>query len=600
MEDNVYQFDKPDNLVELFENSLAKYPDNPIFGTKDSKGEYQWVNYKYVGERVSNLRAGLAKLGVDKDDSIGFISSNSVEWAVGAFATYGRGARFVPMYEAELPSIWKYIINDATVKVLFVANEQVYEKTKSFLNDIPSLEHIFIIKGDGSNSMAQLEKVGSESPTPPFYPGPYDIAELIYTSGTTGDPKGVLLSHGNLTSNAQAGWHKYPDLGPNSRSLSILPWAHSFGQTAEVNMFLQFGGSVGFVESVNTIANDLQLVKPTHLVAVPRVFNKVYAGLWSKMEEQGGLAQKLFKMGVNAGKERRELAAQGKSSLATNLKFKMADKIVFKKIRERFGGRLECALTGSATMNIEIANFFLDLGIPIYDCYGLTETSPALSINCPAAFKFGSVGQVIEKSKVIIDTTYGDPNVGDGEVIAYGPNVMQGYHNKPEATTAVMTEDGGFRTGDLGRLDEDGFLYITGRIKEQYKLENGKYVFPASIEEEIKLLPNVANAMVYGDGKAYNVCLVVPDFEVLLRYAARHGLSTNPKQLVEQQEIKDLIAKEITEFLKGKYGGYEIPRKFVLLADDFTTENGMLTQTMKLKRRIVLKHYQDKINAQYN
>ncbi len=595
----MYTYDKPDNLVELLEGSLAKYPDQPVFGAKDSSGEYNWITYKEFGDRVDNLRGGLASLGIKKDDFVGLIGTNSAEWAVVAFASYGVGARYVPMYEAELPAIWKYIVQDATIKVLFVSTQDIYEKVKHFLDEIPTLKHIFVIKSSGEGSMAALEDVGKQKPVASFHPGPHDIAGLIYTSGTTGDPKGVLLSHGNFTSNCQAGWHAYPELDHNCRCLSILPWAHSYAQTAELNNFLQFGGSMGFAEAVTTIADDLQKVHPTHLIAVPRIFNKIYAGLYAKMEETGGLAQKLFLMGVGAAKKKRELADQGKSSFGINFKYNIANKIVFKKIREKFGGQLRAALTASATMNVDIAYFFLDLGIPVYDCYGLTETSPAFTVNSPAACKFGTVGRAIEKCKVVIDTSLGDPGTGEGEIVAYGPNVMQGYHNKPEATAAVMTKDGGFRTGDMGRLDEDGYLIITGRIKEQYKLENGKYVFPASIEEEIKLLPNVANAMIYGDGRAYNICLTVPDFDVLGKYAEKNGLSTDPKELVANKEIQDMISREIVEFLKGKYGGYEIPKKFVFLSEDFTTENGMLTQTMKLKRRVVVKNYNEQITSQY-
>lgn len=588
-----------DNLVELLQQSVDKNESRLVFGTKNNAGEYDWITYGDFSRRVDNLRSGLAGLGVNPKDTVSLIGSNSVEWAVVAYATYGRAARFVPMYEAELPATWQYIIHDSGAKVLFVANEQIYEKVQSFKVAIPGLEHIFVIKGNQKDSMAQLELKGASQKVEPIFPEPSDIAGLIYTSGTTGDPKGVLLSHRNLTSNAYAGRHEFPELDHDCRCLSILPWAHSYAQTAELNTFLQFGGSIAFAESVDTVADDLQNARPTHLVAVPRLFNKIYAGLWAKMEEQGGLAKKLFVMGVSSAKLRRELAEEGRSSFLANLKYKIADKIVFEKIRQRFGGRLKFALTASATMNPEISHFFFDLGIPLYDCYGLTETSPALTVSSHNSFKAGSVGKVVRHSKIVIDKSLGDPAIGDGEIIAYGPNVMQGYHNKPEATAAVMTDDGGFRTGDLGRIDEDGFLYITGRIKEQYKLENGKYCFPAQIEEEIKLLPSVANAFIYGEGKAYNVCIIVPDFAMLERFTKASHMPDSPMELIEHEAFKTYVRDEITQFLKGKFGGYEIPKKFIFVAEDFTIENGMLTQTMKLKRRIVLKKYQDMLDALY-
>lgn len=590
---------EPNNLVEFLENSVAAYSNKPLFGTKNSRGIYEWVTYKDVGERVDNLRGGLAQIGVGKDDAVGIIANNRVEWAVAAFATYGRGGRFVPMYEAELEKIWEYIIRDSSVKILFVSRPEIYEKVRTFTETISTLERIFLIEGSGENSMADLERRGQSLPVPSIRPQPDDIAGLIYTSGTTGNPKGVLLSHGNFTSNSHGGRKKYPELDEWGRSLVILPWAHSYGQTAELYTMIYLGGAMGFMESPLTIATDMALVKPTWLIAVPRVFNRIYDGLWARMNEAGGLARKLFVMGVESAKRKRELAAEGRSYFLTNLKFKIADKIVFQKIRDRLGGCLMGAMTGSATMNPQISQFFFDIGIPLYDCYGLTETSPAVAMNASYSYRLGSVGPAIEKVKIVIDKSLGDPEKDDGEIIVYGPNVMKGYHNKPAETAAVMTEDGGFRTGDRGRLDEDGFLYITGRIKEQYKLENGKFVFPVSLEEDIRLIPYVENTMVYGEGKPYNICLIVPDFAVLEEYARRNSLPTNPKELVERNEIRELISEEVIQSLEGKYAHYEIPEKFIFLSENFSLENGTMTQTMKLKRRNVIEKYRDLIESQY-
>ena len=595
----MFQTDEPDNLVAFLEGSVAKYPDNFLFGTKNPSGTYDWITYREVGKRVDNLRGGLASIGIGKDDAIGIIANNRVEWAVAAFAGYGLGARYIPMYESELVHIWKYIINDSSVKVLFVSKPEIYEKVKDFIEEIPTLKKIVLIEGNADDSMAALERTGRDNPVPSIQPHSDDIAGLIYTSGTTGDPKGVLLSHGNFTSNSHAGRKMYPELTGNGRSLSILPWAHSYGQTAELYTMIYLGGSIGFMEDPTTIATDLALVKPTWLIAVPRVFNRIYDGLWAKMNEEGGLAKKLFVMGVESAMGKRELAEEGKSSFMTNLKFKIADKIVFQKIRDRLGGHLMGSMTGSAMMNPEIALFFFDVGIPLYDCYGLTETSPAVTMNASFDYKLGTVGKAIEKVRIVIDKSLGDQEKDDGEIIVYGPNVMKGYHNKPEQTKEVMTDDGGLRTGDRGRLDEDGFLYITGRIKEQFKLENGKFVFPASLEEDIALIPYVENVMIYGENRPYNICLVVPDFLVLGKYAAKNNLSTDPKELIEREEIKELISSEIVTFLTGKYAGYEIPKKFIFLSENFSLENGTLTQTMKLKRRIVIEKYKELIEAQY-
>ena len=353
------------------------------------------------------------------------------------------------------------------------------------------------------------------------------------------------------------------------------------------------------MRDVTTLAEDLQLIRPTYMISVPRVFNKIYDGIQRKMNDAAGAKKKLFDAACRNAKKKRELAQQGMSSLITNLKAAVLDKLVFSKIRAAFGGRLTGALTASAVMNREIGEFFFDIGIPTYDCYGLTETSPAVTMNCPGAWRLGSVGKVLEGQTVVIDTAVLEDGATDGEIVVYGPNVMQGYHNLPEETQKVMMKDGGFRTGDRGRFDEDGFLWITGRIKEQYKLENGKYVFPAIIEEEMKLMPQVANALVYGDGKAYNISLVLPDYEVAARWAAGKKVPAEPEALVTNKEFTDMMTAAITEHLKGTFNGYELPRKFVFLTRDFSVENSMLTQTLKLKRPVVLENYKGEISRLY-
>ncbi|MBN1470647.1 MAG: AMP-binding protein [Syntrophaceae bacterium] len=600
---HTFTLDKPDNLIDWWEESVNKFADRKLFGNKNKNGVYEWITYQEIGDRINHLRAGLAQLDVNQGDVVGIIANNRPEWAVCAFATWGRLARFVPMYEAELIQIWKYIITDSQIKVLFVSKPEIYEKIKAFPKDIPTLKHIFIIESDGENSMNALEKKGAAKSVPPQVPEPGDIAELIYTSGTTGNPKGVLLSHGNFTSNSLAGIKMYPELkkndGKDALTLAILPWAHSYGQTGELFAVIHMGGAMGLAESAATIVNDIVAVKPTWLVAVPRVFNRIYDGLWTKMNKEGGLAKTLFVMGVEAAKRKRELAAEGKNCLMTDLKLKLADKIVFKKIRERLGGRLMGSMSGSAAMNPEIAQFFFDIGIPIYDCYGLTETSPAATMNASYDYRLGSVGKAIDKVKIVIDSSVVEEGATDGEVIVYGPNVMKGYHNRPEDTNATITADGGFRTGDRGRLDEDGFLYITGRIKEQYKLENGKFCFPVALEEEICLVHFVQQALIYGLNRPYNICIVVPDAEVLLDYAKEKELPQDMKELVARKEIIDMLSENIANHLKGKFGGYEIPKKFLLLAEPFSVNDGTLTQTLKLKRKVVLDKLKDQIEALY-
>ncbi|MBP7738859.1 MAG: long-chain fatty acid--CoA ligase [Spirochaetes bacterium] len=593
-----FNLTKPDNLVDLFEQSVKKYPDRPCLGTKNRDGDYEWVTYREMGRRIDNLRGGLAAIGLKKGDAVGIIANNCVDWAVGHFAVAGINAMYVPMYEAELVHVWEYIIRDSAVKILFVSKPEIYEKVKDFPSKINTLEKIYLLRGDGENTMAALERIGEKNPVAAVRPAPEDVAVLVYTSGTTGDPKGVLLMHGNWTSNHHARVVAYPNFNPDDRTVSHLPWAHCYG-LGELHTFTAVGGSLGFLESPATIVEDMAKIRPTFLISVPKIFNKVYDTIVTRVNDAGGAKKVLFDMGVRAAKKRRALAEEGKSSAIANFQFNLINKIVFQKIRDLFGGRLEGSVTGSAAMNPDISKFFFDIGIPLYDVYGLSETTPGITGNTPTRYRIGSVGRPLDKIRVVIDRSVVEPGATDGEIVVYGPNVMKGYHNKPGATAEIMTPDGGIRTGDRGRLDEDGFLWITGRIKDQFKLINGKYVFPAAMEEDICLNHYVQNAMVHGAGCEYNVCLIVPDFAALEGFAEKNNLAKDPAFLVENESVKAMITGEVLENLKKKYGGYEIPKKFLLVAEPFTLENGMLTQTMKVKRRIVTEKYKDRIMALY-
>jgi long-chain acyl-CoA synthetase len=586
-------------LVELFESAVAKHAQRPLFGARELGQPYSWTSYAEVGARVDALRGGLALAGVEPGAVVGLISNNCVEWAVVAFATYGRRARLVPMYLAELESTWRYIIQDSGISLLLVATRELAEKLAPWVDEIEGLERIVCFEGEGPDSLAALEAAGSARPVASLKPDPDDIALLIYTSGTTAEPKGVLLSHYNLASNSWAGYRRFPELDETGSSLSILPWAHSYGQTGELNCFLQFGGSLAFMTSVRTLPEDFQMARPTYLLAVPRILNRLHDGIRAQMRERGGLAKALFEMGLEAAERRRQAQKEGRTDLWASARFHLADAIVFSKIRKRMGGRLLGVLSGSATLNPQVCWFFHDVGIPVYDCYGLTETSPAVTMNSTLGFEPGTVGRPVDGVRVVIDRSVVDEKGEDGEVVVYGPNVMQGYHNKPEQTAAVMTEDGGFRTGDRGVIDDNGYLRITGRIKEQYKLENGKYVFPAALEEDIRRVSGVANAVVYGAGRPFNVALIVPDLDALQHWAQDHRLEVEPHELLDRPIVLAALGAEIEVELRKKYGGYEVPKRWAWLRQDLSVEDGTLTQTMKLKRRVVYERYAEQLEALY-
>ncbi len=592
-------YHEPNNLVDLFETSAARYGTRDLFGTKNKEtNQYEWVTYAQVAERVNHLRGALRKLGLNQGEKVGVIVSNSVEWLICANATHGLGGIFVPMYEKELQKVWYYIIQDATIKYLFVKDQTIYDVVKRFQKDIPTLKEIFMLYGEGENSLAALEEMGKANPVASRKPHWSETAFIIYTSGTTGDPKGVLLHHGNMTHNAQ-GCKETFDVGDQEVGLSILPWAHSFGLTADLHTFILGGWQLGFAESADKLLINFSEVKPTHMSAVPRVFNIIYDKI-----HQGVAADPVKKQFFDAACEE---AVKNRGLKEKTKEFQDFDALVFSQIRNLFGGRLKQVVTGGALMKPEIAMFFSDVGVPTYDGYGLSETAPVISNNGPKrGNKYGTVGKAFKDTKIVIDKSRVGEDSPDGEIVVYGAQVMQGYHNKPDATKEVMMPDTwnglpGVRTGDRGWLDPDGYLHITGRFKDEYKLENGKYVHPESIENEIKLLRYVSNVIVYGEGRMFNVALVVPDFETLKNDSHTAAWSQGtPEETLANQECTDFISRQITEHLRKSFGGYEIPQKFLYITEDFSVDNGMLTQTLKLKRRNVMDKYGERLRALYD
>lgn len=586
------------NLVEMFDHSVSTYANNRLFGTKE-KGAYQWLTYGEFAREVEAFRGGLASLGVGRDDTVAVIANNRVEWAVAAHATYGLGARYCPMYEAQLAKDWKYIINDSGAKVAVVANQEIYEQLRDFIDEIETFESVVYMDGpsDHEDSYQALLEVGRANPVDTVELSSDDICGFIYTSGTTGNPKGVLLSHGNICSNIN-GVQALLDVGETDVSLSFLPWAHSFGQTAELHVLFSKGAALGLAESVQTIVQNLSEVRPTLLFSVPRIFNRIYAGVQKKMEEEGGIKKKLFDAGMeNSEKMREEIEQTGSAGFMTKMKDSFFDSIVFSKVRQRFGGRLRYAFSGGAALSPEVARFIDNLHITVYEGYGLTETSPIATTNRPGARRIGSVGKPLPGVEILLADVEGYPEENVGEVCVRGPNVMQGYHNLPDKTAEVMDDDGTFHTGDLGRIDDDGFLWIIGRVKEQYKLENGKYVVPAPLEEQLKLSPFINQVMIEGTNKPYNVAVIVADMETVESWAEKNGLSMDG--IFESDVLDQKIGEEIQR-VGSEFKGYERPKKWVITSEEFTTDNDMLTPSMKVKRRKVMEAYGDQLEALYD
>jgi len=579
-------------LVELWEQSTERHGPRELFGTKHN-GAWHWISYAQFKLEVDALRSALAALGIGQGDRVALIAGNRVEWAAAAYATFGLGATFVPMYEAQPLEDWAFILKDCEAKLVLGADADVLGKITSVRDRLPNLAHAIGLDLPDSDprSYKRLLATGKAQPHPVHHPAPTDDACFIYTSGTTGAPKGVILSHWNIASNVIASGEMFP-LRPTDRSLAFLPWAHAFGQTCELHMLFSVGCSLGLNDEIPNLVGNLAEVKPTVLIAVPRIFNRIYDGVNKQMSERPKLIQKLFAAGISAATKKK----RGESlTLGEGLSLAAADKLIFSKVRGRFGGRLRFSVSGSAALAREVAEFVDALGIAVYEGYGMTEASPVVSANCPDATRMGTVGKALPRVRIEIDhAATGDEK--NGEIIVYGDNVMRGYHHREEEQRQVLMPDGGLRTGDMGFLDDDGYLHITGRIKEQYKLENGKFVVPSPLEEELKLSPYILNTMLFGLNRPHNVALVVIDEPALTKWAREKGLEI--KDFTTDSAVRELIGKEL-EARAHNFRSYEKPKAFQLIREDFTIENGLLTPSLKVRRNLVLGRYLPTLEALY-
>lgn len=592
------------SLVDMQRRAVAQFGHCDCFGTK-VEGEMQWLTYQQVGEQIDQFRAALAKLGVQRGDKVAVIANNRVEWAVGAYASYGLGAHYVPMYEAQKVEDWEYILDDCGAKVLLVSSEAIYERCRGLVDSLANLEHLVCFEAEASaeHAFAHQLQLGAAEPVEPIEPEGEETAGLIYTSGTTGKPKGVVLTHDNIVSNVNAVQSLFP-MTDDDVSCSFLPWAHSFGQVVELHVLFSRGAAIGLAESPQTLLEDFLLVRPTLLFAVPRVFNRIYDGLQKRMAGEKPLVRWLFSRGMSVAQRRRKLFESGASSTWLDLQHALFDRLVFRKIKDRFGGRLQYVFSGGAALSQEVGEFIDDIGIVVFEGYGLTETSPIVSANHPEARRIGTVGKPLPGVEVFIcdEDQRPLPPETDGEVVVVGPNVMEGYYERPDATGEVIFDLQGkraFRTGDMGRLTADGFLKITGRFKEQYKLENGKYVVPTPLEDRLKLSGFINQVFLFGDNRVHNVCLVVPDFEALAAWAKEQGIEDrSAAALCADERAHAKVGEQLAEYA-ADFKGYERPKAWALLAEEFSVDNGLLTPKMSVKRRLVVQRYQAEIDALY-
>ena len=519
------------------------------------------------------------------------------------------------MYEAQLPGDWTYILNDSGAKVLFCATQEIFDQVHlEVKGNVPTLTGVLCLDAPLGESHAFATHMANVQPDDDHEmvhaPTPDDLASLIYTSGTTGKPKGVELTHHNYATNIKASARTTVDnphdlIRYDDRSLAFLPWAHSYGQTAELWMGFSHGASLGISRGIAHILDDLQLVQPTTLFSVPTLFKKVYDGVHNTMEASSSIRKNLMKQALHLGRQNVmvERGQRGPLGMMEGMQFRLLDRLVLSKIRDRFGGKLRHGFVAGAACPPEVLDFMDDIGVAICEGYGLTETSPIIAINVPERRRVGSVGMPIGGVTVyIVDEEGKEVALGqEGEICCSGPNVMRGYYKNKDATDEVISTapDGVsrmFHTGDLGRKDAEGFVYVTGRLKEQYKLENGKYVVPTPIEDTIGMSRFISQVVLCGANRPYNIALIVPEWNAI-RQELKLDASLSEEELANDEKVKALIDGEIAT-QGARLKKFEVPQAWAFVAP-FTAANNMLTPKMSIRRHKVIQTYGDIISHLY-
>jgi long-chain acyl-CoA synthetase len=563
-------------------------------------GRWQAVSSQEFLRRVAGLAYAFVELGVKSGDRVGLFAPNCPEWHTGDFAISGSGAVTVPVYFNESPERTCYILNHAGAKVLFISGAAQLEKFLTIRDQLKDLQQVIVANVGEALPADFLRYETLIATTGPAEVAAYrlrvaqvlptQLASLIYTSGTTGEPKGVMLTHNNFSSNV-TDTVEFTLNPEQDLAVSFLPLAHVYGRMLDY-VYLFQGCPVAYVEAVENVAQALLEVHPTILAAVPRFFEKIYARLMEQGSKATGAKRKIFNFSIKTAREAAGWRCGEKSaSLRVKLKWAIADRLVYSKIRAGTGGKLRIVMSGGAPLSKEMAEFFWAIGIPIYQGYGLTETSPVLTSNYPQN-RVGSSGRPIANVQIRI--------ADDGEILATGPCVMQGYYKAPEATRDVLSEDGWFKTGDIGYLDKDNYLFITDRKKDLLKTAGGKFVAPQPIENALKTSPYILNAMVVGDQRKFVVALIVPNPTTVSARLAEEGLKfSSHAELAAHPSAYALIENEVSR-LTTHLAQYENIKRFALLPDDFTFDSGSLTFTMKLKRRVVEKQFNDLIAKLYS
>ncbi len=588
-------------LFDLLEQYVDLFPHKNMLHAK-IKGKWEGITSTEVKNNVVKLAVALKKLGIaandftsEGQDKVAIIANNRPEWIITDFATQNLGAVVVPIYPSITEAEWEYILNEAAVKVLFISDKHIYKKVARIQQNIPTLKHIYSfdeIEGVlhwshllEEVSEQEIEEINQAKKTVKGE----NLVTIIYTSGTTGNPKGVMLSHNNIVSNVRECMSAFQFCGSENNILSFLPLNHIFERTV-MNIYINKGVSIYFAEGMETIGNDLKEVKPVVFTTVPRLLEKVYEKIDAKGSQLTGFKRKIFDWAVGLALQ---FEINKPQSASYKLQMALADKLVFSKWREAIGGNIKAIVTGSAACQVKLLRLFTAAKIIVMEGYGLTETSPVISVN---RFEqndrmFGTVGTVIDELEVKL--------LEDGEIVCRGPNIMMGYYKHPELTAEVII-DGWFHTGDIGTIIDNKFLKITDRKKEIFKISGGKYVAPLPIENKMKESLFIEQIMVVGSNEKFAGALIVPAFEKIITHFSKMGTPIDKAtDMTQNKDILKLIRAELDTYNK-LFAAHEQVKKFQLISGEWTIDGGEMTATMKLKRKVIMNKYADLIARIYN
>jgi len=591
------------SVPDMLRNNAREFSDRPALKYR-KQGAFITLTYAAYYERVLMVARGLGKLGVKPGDRIAILSENRVGWVIADMGILCSRAVTVPIYPTNTPEQIAYMINHSGARILFVSGKFQYFKLLKVRDSLPGVELVVSFErflGDPSlpvttfyqlseidSPISAEEKMKIEAEIDRIEPG--DMLTLIYTSGTTGTPKGVMLSHANILSNVRYITEQSGAIGKDDTLLSFLPLSHILERTTGYYLPICNGALLTFADSIEKVPENMVEIRPTIMICVPRLFEKIYHRIFENAHQMPAVKKALFHWAVDIGKK--YVAAtfiDKRPSALLNLEYALADRLIFSKIRARFGGNMKLFCSGGAPLDKAINEFFWIIGIPIFEGYGLTETSPALCFNNFDHIRFGSVGVALEHTEFKI--------AGDGEILVRGPQVMLGYYNDP-AGTAEAIQDGWLKTGDIGRID-DGFVYITDRKKEMIVTAGGKNIAPQPIENELKMDKYVTSAFVYGDRKPYLTALIVPNLERLLGFAKeKHIHYYELDDLVMTAPVQNLFEQRLAE-INSRLAHFETIKKFALLPHDFSIEGGELTPTLKMKRKVIYEKYRQRIEDMY-